>query len=231
MLRPALQHPLQHADELQRAVFGRPVGLPILPRIQIHHGLGVECRGVRIVGIVAGQHLHRGRVIARQLLAIGLIVFGVARRQRLHVPAFVRWRVRRQRSSLGDGVPGVFFADRFRLVVDMTAPGKRDAPPRHRRRRIGIGGTLKHALRFVVIKHVNQRQSAIEKLLRRRRLRLNGKMEITESGYGRASRRSFLVRRVRVLAVRRQTNHQQNREISHLPASCLVNGPEPHPGL
>ena len=68
----AHQHALQHRDDLHGPVPGLAVLGPQVPRIEVHHALGVDRRRVEIVGIGLAQRLHARREVLRQLGQVGV---------------------------------------------------------------------------------------------------------------------------------------------------------------
>jgi hypothetical protein len=164
--RVALQHRLENADDFFGPFVRRAVGLPQLPRVQIHQALGVQRGGVEIVRVYLDHIGHRVRVIDRQGFQVGFRVVRVALHQRIDVGALVGRRVGGERFRALRFFIGRELALGIDIEVDVGSECERDTPVRHRRRRVELGGAAERSDRFVVIETVDERQSLIEELLR-----------------------------------------------------------------
>ena len=82
MVRMFVQYPFEDGEDLRRSAF-RPAAVrcPVVPRREIHQGLGVEDLDVRVLG-VAGRHSIHGRGVGG-IESRPLGVFGIALAQRL----------------------------------------------------------------------------------------------------------------------------------------------------
>ncbi len=165
VVRVARNDLLELAYDFIGAGVGSPVGLPVVPRAEVHQRFGIQGRGVEVVGIGVGDPLHRARVQRVQPGTIGRRDRRVALRNRLDVRAlrhrgvglerqrFLRRRVR------GDS------ARRVHWSIDVRAVGECDPPVAHGAGGIELCGARERADRFRVIESVDESQALVEVLL------------------------------------------------------------------
>ena len=173
---------LERRDNFGRAGNGLAVERPELPRMQIHHRFGEQRAGVGVVRIFARDLAHRVRV--GKLLGVGHLAVGrVAHRERVDIFALGLARVRFERLRLRDCRVRHFAAIGVLGLVDIRPERKRDSPVRHRHIGIVLRGLSERVGRLVEIERVNESQSLIEELLRKRRIgfRRHRMMQIAET--------------------------------------------------
>ena len=146
------EHRLQRREHLGGAALGlRAAGLPVVPGLRVHHGLGVEREDRVVVRILRGHGLHRVGVGRVERGALGLRVRRVAllRAPRSthdpsparRAPARLPWQARRAPARLASGIIGALMfgpstsasphqAIAQLRVVPSARPGRRAAPRR-----------------------------------------------------------------------------------------------------
>ena len=108
-----------------------PVGLPVVPRTEVHHRFGIQDRGIEVVGIGVGDPLHRARVHGVQPGAIGRWDRRVALRNRLDVGPLRRGGVGLvSQGFLRGGVRGDS-TGRVHWGIDVRTVAQCDAPVAH----------------------------------------------------------------------------------------------------
>jgi hypothetical protein len=82
MVRRLAQHRLQRGYDIGAMAFRRlGVGLPVVPRLGVHHRLGVEGRRVEVGGVLAPELAHRCSIGLVQRMAVGLGILRIAARE------------------------------------------------------------------------------------------------------------------------------------------------------
>ena len=165
VVRVARDDSLELAYDFIGAGVGSPVGLPVVPRAEVHQRFGIQGRGVEVVGVGVGDPLHRARVRRVQPGTIGRRDRLVALRDRLDVRALRRRGVGLERQRFlrrrvrGDS------ARRVHGSVDVRAVGECDPPVAHGAGGIEFCGARERADRFRVIESVDESQALVEVLL------------------------------------------------------------------
>ena len=164
----AFYHRLQRGDNFFRAGFGAAVLMPQAPRMQIHAGLGKQCRGVEIVRIALHYFAHRVVVLFRSLAPVRFRVGGEAKSHGVDICLLARRGVAFQMHRFLNGFMRLLKALFARRIVVVRPDGLGDSPKSHRKFGIEFCCFLKRPRRLIVIEGVNETQSLIEKLLRLR---------------------------------------------------------------
>ena len=167
MVRVAFKHRFQRRHDLAAAALGlRAARLPVVPRLRVHHRLGVQ-RLDRVVGRIArGDLLHRVRICSVECGALGLRIGRIALGERVDQRAVARRRGRRQRDRLAERGQRGRIGFRHHRHVDVRPENQRFAPEAH-----GAGGVellrlAEGALRLGVVERERQADSLIEPGLR-----------------------------------------------------------------
>ncbi len=153
-----------------------PLGLdtarrPVVPRLRVHHGLGVE-RLHGVVGRILLRHaLHCARVCGIERGPFRLGIGRVARRERIDERAVARGRLRRQFDRLGEGRQRRRVGLRHHRYVDVGAQDQRLAPEAERAAGVRLLRLAKRALRLGVIEPEREPQPLVEPRLRLRTAR------------------------------------------------------------
>ena len=167
--RVAREHRLERAHDVGAAALGlRAGGLPVVPRLGVHHRLGVQ-RQHRVVGREArGDLLHGVGVGGVERGAVGGRVGGVARRQRVDQRALLRRRPLPQRLRALQRVERGRVGLRHHRHVDVGPEDERLAPVAHGAAGVDRLRGAEGALRLGVVEAERQPQPLVEVGLRAR---------------------------------------------------------------
>ena len=193
MIRPevigiAAQHRFEHGRDLLGTFRRRPVEPPQLPRPQVHQALGIQRRGVEVVGEPLRQIAHPVRVLTRERRAVRLGIGREANGHGLDVGALAVRASRRQRERLLHGRKRLHRARVVDVEVVVRAEGPGNAPVRHGGLRIELRRAGERAHRFLVVEAEHQIEALVEELLRLWIGRGDGMVMVAEARHeGRAS--------------------------------------------
>ena len=135
--RRPLHDPLEHGDGLDRARRARLARVaPVVPRPQVHEGLGVERRGIVVLGETPGHLADRLRPRGVERGAVGRGIGRVARLERPDVRLILGPGQRRELDRLLEGFPGRLHRRGIHRRVDVGPERVGDAPPAHRAGRV-----------------------------------------------------------------------------------------------
>lgn len=159
-------------DDLFGAFFGRAVGAPEAPGVNVHGSFGEEGGGVEIVGIFFGEFAHGVAIVAGGLMHVDVGAgFGKALGHGEYVVAFaVRGVVGGSAGggeveSFLDGVVGLFEARVVGGIVVIGADGFGNTPVGHGEGGLEFGGMIEGAKSFVVIEGVDLAEALVEEFL------------------------------------------------------------------
>ena len=156
------QHALERRQDLGGLRLLRAVGLPEVPRPEVHQGVGEERGGVEIVGEALRHVAHRVGVRAVQRRPIARGRGRVPLRERLDDRPLPRRGAACQLHGLLDRGEGRLLPLDVRRAVVVRSVGERDAPVAHRALGIEAGRLAERALGLDVVEGVHEAQPLIE---------------------------------------------------------------------
>ena len=168
MVRVPSHHRLEHRDEFLRPRGRLAVGGPELPGPQHHQALAEHRGRVEVVRVLLDELPHGVAVFEVKPLPVRLrIGRGIPLRQRTDVVPLALTAVRNPLDRLLHRVVRGRRARRVHLGVVVVRPdGEREAPVRHRRRRIELRCAAEVPRRLVVVETVEKGEPLVEVLLR-----------------------------------------------------------------
>ena len=155
-------------DDLGREIGRSAVDCPERPRPQVHHALGIQRLNVRVFRQSPGKTGHRVLISTIELAEIGRRCTRITDHERVDQRALARCSgFFRERLRPGDRFGRALLRLRIDVgIVDVRAERERNAPERHRCRRIELRRAAEHPDGAAVIESVDERQTLIEELLR-----------------------------------------------------------------
>ena len=162
VVRVRAQHPFQGLEDLRGLGLHAAVGLPQVPRPEVHERVGEQRGGVEVVG-EAPRHLAHGvGVRAVQLRALCRGRIGVPLREGLdRRPLAVRGGTGQDHGPL-DGREGSSLPIGVGRAVVVRSLAERDAPVAHRAGRVETRRLQERGLRLQVIEGVDEPQPLVE---------------------------------------------------------------------
>ena len=217
-----LHHALERRQDLGSLRLHAAVGLPEVPRPEVHERVGEERRGVEIVGEALRQVTHRVGVLAIQRRPIPRGRGRVPLRERLDGRPLPRRDAAGQRHGLLDRRERGLLPLDVRRAVVVRSVGERDAPVAHRALGIESSRLAERTLGLDVVEAVHQAQTLVEVRLGLGRRGADGLVVTAEAleKHGRRRARCGVVVRGGLRGARRQDERQDaescREESSHV---------------